>query len=235
MSPWSNTLVRRTGECFPVFLQFPNPALDHPCGTGWVLGECNCCPSGQIGCLPPAVCTLGSVGNYICAFASSSGPASCAAGRKQCGQSCIPDDADCCGTGATYCPAPKHCGARPDGSNACFDSVPAASTSATLAAQPSTSIGGGGQFSPQPSGTTPTSPTTSAAISSAAISSAESISAAGSSAASISAASSISVQSGTPTATRAAPSQVANSLGTGIERSFGAVGGAFAMLIVILF
>jgi hypothetical protein len=212
--------VRRTGEYFPIFLQFPNPALNHPCGTSYVLGECNYCPSGQIGCLPPAVCTLGSVGNYICAFASSSGPAQYAARRKKCGQSCIPVDADCCGTGATYCLAPKHCGARPDGSNACFDSVAASSSSTTSvaqitsvaqttsAAQTSTRIGGG-QLSFQSSSTTPGSPPTSAA-------------------------SSISAQSGTPTISGAVASQTAKSLGTGVENSSWAVGGVFAMLVVTL-
>ena len=141
MSPWTNTLERRTGECYVVSLQFPNPALDTPCGTGYVIGNCNCCPNGQIGCLSPAVCTLGSVGNYICAIPSGPGTAQCGVGETPCGARCMPIGADCCGTGATYCPAPQHCGTRPDGSNACFTSVQAATTSSTSTTQVSTKAG----------------------------------------------------------------------------------------------
>jgi hypothetical protein len=152
-SPRTNALLRRTGECYVVTLQFPNPITDHPCGTGYVIGNCNCCPSGQIGCLSPAVCTLGSTDNYVCAIPSGSGSAQCAPGEVPCGARCMPAGADCCGTGATYCPAPKLCGANPDGSNACFTSGQSAATSSAPAAQASTSVGGQAATTPSASAT----------------------------------------------------------------------------------
>jgi hypothetical protein len=83
VSPVANQLMRRVDECSVFSLQFPS-SLDSPCGTGYVLPGCTCCPGGQIGCALPAVCTLGTIGNYICEVPSSSGT-QCTAGSKPCG------------------------------------------------------------------------------------------------------------------------------------------------------
>lgn len=206
MSPWTNTLVRRTGECWPVFLLYPTPGVDQPCGSGYVVGNCNCCPSGQIGCISPAVCTLGSFGIYICAIPGSS-TAQCAAGEEACGTRCMPVGADCCGTGATYCPAPEHCGTNPDGSTGCFTSVQAVTTSSTSTPKASTSVSVQTSF-PLPS-TTPSSHTTTTT-------------------------SSILTKS-TTAGNGASASQTIQSLGTSIQKSSWGVGGAFVMLVIIFF
>jgi hypothetical protein len=225
MSPRSNALERRTGECYVVSLQFPS-SIDHPCGDGYVVGNCNCCPNGQIGCLSPAVCTIGSAGNYFCEIPSGSGTGQCAAGEKICGPKCIPDEADCCGTGQSYCPAPLHCSINALGSNACFTSTQAAATAPVPPSEASTSVqavttaamsttniftdAGGGQTSFPSASIPPSSETATAAGSTA-------------------------IASGTTAGSSALASQTQGSLGNSIRKSYWSVGSAFVMLGMILF
>jgi hypothetical protein len=133
VSQWANTLVRRTGECYPVPLQFPGPDA-HPCGGGYTLGNCNCCPDGRTGCLSPiAACSLGPVGNYVCVATSGSGtttPTQCFVGHEPCGGLCMPAGSNCCDSIGHYCAASERCLKNPDGSNAgiCSKSTTQAAT-----------------------------------------------------------------------------------------------------------
>jgi hypothetical protein len=133
MSPWANTLVRRTGECYPEPLQFPGPDA-RPCGGGYTLGNCNCCPDGRTGCLSPiAACSLGPIGNYVCISTTGAGtitPAQCFARHEPCGGLCMPAGSNCCDSIGHYCAASETCLKNADGSNAgvCLKSSTQAAT-----------------------------------------------------------------------------------------------------------
>lgn len=203
MSSWTNALVRRANECYPVSLQFPGPD-DHPCGLGYTIGNCNCCPDGLIGCLSPvAVCAPGLVGNYVCVASSGSGTITpqCFAGDTPCGSLCMPVGSNCCDTVGHYCPASEQCAANPDGSNVpvCSRSTQAAPTSAKPTIQASATAGG-------VKTTSPPSPSSDTAISTG----------------------SISTKGGT------SASQAAVSFGTSIQKSSWGFGGTFAVIVTIL-
>jgi hypothetical protein len=159
----TNTLVRRVDECLPEFLEYPS-SVNVPCGNNlWLQAGCVCCPSKDLGCASPAVCTQGlTAGLYICAVSGSgnsgsgnsgsgtsgSGTSQCIAGQQVCGTTCIPATADCCNMFGNYCSAPLQCGTRTDGSMACFTS----GRTGTTSSQPTTAS------NPQITTTSPVTP-----------------------------------------------------------------------------
>jgi hypothetical protein len=251
ISPLPNTLMRRA-ECYVVSVDPVIPGLDHPCGNGYVVGNCNCCPDGRIGCLPGSVCTIVAGGSYGCATPTLQ----CASGLKACGPTCIATTSDCCGGGSGYCLAPRLCGAEnSDGTYQCVLSGQSSTTSSTSTTKASTSVSS--QTSVVLSSTTSSSHTTtttsSIALSSHTTTTTSSIastttkpsttvsgqtsvpsSSTTSSSHTTTSTSSVALGSQTTAAT-SSPATQTKSLGTSLQQNFWSVGGALAMVAAVLF